>query len=177
MKVLRLSGIKLALGESEEQLIKKAAAALEIARSDVQSLEVIKKAIDARRNKPPHIVYVIKIIVSADITLPAELKNGIRMQEIADKPAMPGLAAIPALHLPVVVTGSGPAGLFACYILAQRNVPVLLLERGTSLEKRTNNVQKFWEQGILNSCSNVLFGEGGAGTFSDGKLTSRSKNP
>ena len=176
MKVLRLSGIKLALGESEEQLITKVASALEIARSDVQSLEVIKKAIDARRNKPPHIVYVIKIIVSAVITLPAELKNGIKMQEIADKAAMPRLAAISVLQFPVVVAGSGPAGLFASYILAQRNVPVLLLERGASLEKRTNDVQKFWEQGILNPFSNVLFGEGGAGTFSDGKLTSRSKN-
>jgi len=79
--------------------------------------------------------------------------------------------------LPVVVVGSGPAGLFAAYTLAVAGVPVLLMERGRPIEKRVEDVKKFWEEGIFQPQSNVLFGEGGAGTFSDGKLTSRTKNP
>ena len=67
-------------------------------------------------------------------------------------------------------------GRFAAYILVQRGLPVLMLERGAPVEKRMAHVQAFWEKGILYSSGNVLFGEGGAGTFSDGKLTSRSKN-
>ena len=73
--------------------------------------------------------------------------------------------------------GNGPAGIFAAFVLALRKIPVILLERGTPVEERIKHVQTFWEQGVLNPESNVLFGEGGAGTFSDGKLTSRTKNP
>ncbi|HNY97474.1 MAG TPA: FAD-binding protein, partial [Smithellaceae bacterium] len=78
---------------------------------------------------------------------------------------------------PVVVIGSGPAGLFAAYRLALDAFPVILLERGRPVEKRAADVRSFWERGLLHPESNVLFGEGGAGAFSDGKLTSRSKNP
>jgi uncharacterized FAD-dependent dehydrogenase len=76
-----------------------------------------------------------------------------------------------------VVAGCGPAGLFAALTLAEKGVPVLLLERGGAVPERLADVRAFWEQGILNPESNVHFGEGGAGTFSDGKLTSRVKNP
>jgi uncharacterized FAD-dependent dehydrogenase len=76
-----------------------------------------------------------------------------------------------------VVVGCGPAGLFASLVLAGRGIPVLLLERGKSVPERFPDVRLFWEKGILNPESHVHFGEGGAGTFSDGKLTSRVKNP
>ena len=76
-----------------------------------------------------------------------------------------------------VVAGCGPAGLFAALTLAEKGIPVLLLERGRAIQERLADVRAFWERGILNPESNVHFGEGGAGTFSDGKLTSRVKNP
>ena len=76
-----------------------------------------------------------------------------------------------------VVVGCGPAGLFASLVLARRGMPVLLLDRGKSVPERLPDVLSFWEKGILNPESHVHFGEGGAGTFSDGKLTSRVKNP
>lgn len=76
-----------------------------------------------------------------------------------------------------VVAGSGPAGLFAALTLAGKGFPVLLLERGRAVPERLADVRAFWERGILNSESHVHFGEGGAGTFSDGKLTTRVKNP
>jgi len=177
MKVYRLAGIKLTLDESEEFLAAKAADALAISPENIVAVEVIRKAIDARRNKPPHFVYVVKIRVSGSVNPPAELKEGIQLQEVKDEPQAPLLVAVRLPKLPVVVIGSGPAGIFAAYLLAKRNIPVILLERGTSVEERIKDVQTFWEEGVLNSQSNVLFGEGGAGTFSDGKLTSRTKNP
>jgi len=177
MKVFRLAGIKLTLDESEESLAAKAADALAISRDNVVAVEVIKKAIDARRNKPPHFVYVVKVRVSGSVNLPAEFKEGITLQEVKDESPVPLLVSVRLPKLPVVVIGSGPAGIFAVYVLAQRKIPVILLERGTSVEERIKDVQAFWEGGVLNPQSNVLFGEGGAGTFSDGKLTSRTKNP
>jgi uncharacterized protein len=177
MKVLRISGIKLSLDEDEEQLAKKITSALSISSNDVISLEVIKKALDARRGRAPHFVYAVKLIVGDELEVPQPAEDGIQLQKWEDKPSIPCLSRTSAPGLPVVVAGSGPAGLFAAYTLVQRGLPVLLLERGVPVEKRMAYVQAFWEKGILNPCGNVLFGEGGAGTFSDGKLTSRSKNP
>jgi uncharacterized FAD-dependent dehydrogenase len=177
MKILRLNGIKLALGESEELLATKVAGVLNISIDDIVSIEVIRKAIDARRNKPPHFVYALRISVSAGAKLSAEFNENLELPEEKNKSENPTLLSVSPPPLPVVVIGSGPAGLFAAYVLAGRGIPLLLLERGTSIEKRTKDVQDFWEKGILNPQSNVLFGEGGAGTFSDGKLTSRTKNP
>jgi uncharacterized FAD-dependent dehydrogenase len=177
MRVLRLSGIKLTLDEDEELLTAKAAAILDISVDDIAVLEIIRKAIDARRNKPPHFVYVLKIRIHPDIKLPAELKEGFQLLEIKDQPEIPLMRQVSSPKLPVVVIGSGPAGLFAAYILTQRGIPALLLDRGTPVEKRIKDVDEFWKKGILNFQSNVFFGEGGAGTFSDGKLTNRTNSP
>lgn len=176
MKIFRLAGIKLTLEESEELLAAKLADLFAVPLENIAAVEVIRKATDARRNKPPHFVYVVDVRISAGVNLPVKLKDGITWQEIKDEQqaARPLPVRLPAL--PVVAIGSGPAGLFAAYILAQRKIPVILLERGEPVEKRVKDVQAFWEKGILNPQSNVLFGEGGAGTFSDGKLTSRAKN-
>ena len=177
MKVLHLGGIKLTLGEGEELLAKKVASILDISINDIVAMEVIRKAIDARRHKPPHLVYALRISVSEDTKLPAEFNEGMQLLAQKDESEIPLLLSVCPSKLPVVVIGSGPAGLFASYVLALRGIPLLLLERGRPIEKRTKNVQEFWEEGVFNPQSNVLFGEGGAGTFSDGKLTSRTKNP
>jgi hypothetical protein len=177
MQVLRLGGIKLTLGEGEELLAKKVAAILDISIDEIINIEVIRKAIDARRHKPPHFVYALRISVSEDTKLPDEFNEELQLAAQKDELEIPPLLTVCQQKLPIVVIGSGPAGLFASYVLALRGIPLLLLERGTPIEKRTKDVQEFWEKGILNPQSNVLFGEGGAGTFSDGKLTSRTKNP
>ncbi len=177
MKLLRIAGIKLALDENEEQLSQKAAALLAVSPSVIANLRIIKKAIDARRNKPPHFVYAIQLTIADDCPVPCDLAEGIQVHELEDQLPEPLFTRTSKPVLPIVVVGSGPAGLFAAYVLSARGLPVLLLERGTAIEKRAMDVQDFWGKGILNPSSNVLFGEGGAGTFSDGKLTSRSKNP
>ena len=182
MRVIRLNGLTLALDEKEESLTAKTAFTLGIPLAGIDFLKVIKKALDARRNRPPHFVYAVKITLNDTVVLPATLPEGIQIQPFHDDPAMVSIGcewreATGAERLPVVVIGSGPAGLFAAYLLAESGIPVLLLERGRPVEKRLGDVRTFWEKGVLNPQSNVLFGEGGAGTFSDGKLTSRTKNP
>ncbi len=177
MKLLRITGIKLSLDESEEQLSRKASAILSISPEEIINFEIIKKAVDARRNKPPHFVYIIQVSLANDFQLPPQPADGIQILEIENKIPEPLFSRKIVSELTAVVVGAGPAGLFAAYVLAARGIPVMLLERGASIEKRKADVKMFWEKGVLNPESNVLFGEGGAGTFSDGKLTSRSKNP
>lgn len=177
MSVLQLNGLKLTLDETEESLMVKAACALSIPTGDIVSIGVIKKALDARRNRPPHFVYALKIVLADHVMLPEDLPEGMQLQPYQDEPVIEPSLKTASEILRVVVVGSGPAGLFAAYALAVQGVSVILLERGRPVEKRIKDVEMFWEEGMLNPQSNVLFGEGGAGTFSDGKLTSRSKNP
>jgi len=177
MKSFLLSGLTLALEENETMLLQKAASVLHVKKEDIKNWEIIRKTIDARRSRPPHFVYILKVAFPSSLTLTQELNKGIQLMEIPNGQDIPSLSLVSAPKLPVVVTGSGPAGLFAAYILASRGIPVMIFERGEPVEKRVKDVETFWAEGILNTQSNVCFGEGGAGTFSDGKLTSRSGNP
>lgn len=176
MRILRVSGIKLALDESENVLREKAAAALGISPEVIDSCEVVKKAVDARQNKPPHFVYVADLSVSDNCKIPEKITNQIWLKELKNHQRTPDLSPVTAIKAPITVVGCGPAGLLAAYVLVRKKIPVLLFERGAPVEKRAKDVHDFWKKGILDPASNVLFGEGGAGTFSDGKLTSRSKN-
>ncbi len=182
VQTIRVNGLILALEEKEESLVLKAASLLGITAKEILSFGILKRALDARRNRPPHFVYSVKIGLSDSTVVPQTLPEGLQILPIADVPVMayPGKEKPKAQYRPeqpVVVIGGGPSGLFAAWVLALCGVPVLLLERGKRLEERVRDVRRFWETGELNPQSNVLFGEGGAGTFSDGKLTSRTKNP
>ncbi|MGZ6291734.1 MAG: NAD(P)/FAD-dependent oxidoreductase [Syntrophales bacterium] len=153
----------------------KVASLLHVPDATVSSLSVVKKSIDARRRKPPRFIYSVECAVpdGADLTG----KTGVKIEVLRDerKPVVRP-AKIKTSKSPVIV-GCGPAGIFAALALAERGIPVLLLERGKSVPERIADVQAFWDMGVLNTESHVHFGEGGAGTFSDGKLTSRLTNP
>ena len=177
MKTWRISGITLNLDDDETLLPKVTAQALLLPESALRRIDIVKKAVDARRNRPPRFSYVLRVQIAGQSPASSRLQPGVAVHE--DMPLQPdeprALSRPPAK--PVVVVGAGPAGLFAAYELAESGVPVLLCERGRPVEKRVRDVELFWRRGLLDSQSNVLFGEGGAGTFSDGKLTSRTKNP
>ncbi|MEN6321545.1 MAG: FAD-dependent protein [Syntrophaceae bacterium] len=175
MQRFRITNIVLSLGESEGMLKEKIASLLNIPHESVSSLTVVRKSIDARRRKPPRFIYAIDFLVPDNIDLTGKecLKKDVLTEEQMPK-YMP--AKIKREIKPVII-GCGPAGLFAALTLAKMGNPPLVLERGKKVSERIIDVRKFWERGVLNTESNVHFGEGGAGTFSDGKLTSRVKNP
>lgn len=170
---LRLREVVLGLDEEEGVLAARVAATLAIAPQRIRNLRVVRRAIDAR--KKPKILRVF--------TVEFELAPGAA----GAPPAHPRLEVVvpPAAVRPVrcrqphwvLVAGMGPAGLFAALQLARSGCEVQLIERGRPVEARVKDVRQFWRKGRLDPESNVLFGEGGAGTFSDGKLTTRVNHP
>ena len=175
LKRLRITGIVLSLGESEDTLKETVAALLGIPADAVSSLVIVRRSIDARRRKAPRFIYSADCIVPDDVDLKSADTIMIEVLHDEGKPVHPP-AKIRSGKRPVVV-GCGPAGIFAALTLAEHGLPVLLLERGKKVPERVADVRAFWEKGVLNTESHVHFGEGGAGTFSDGKLTSRLRSP
>jgi len=177
MKTWRIEGVPLALDQDEQLLFSLVAAILHIDGNHIGNLQIIRKSLDARRNRPPRFIYNAAFTMDDDWSPPPDLPTGVKVSVGPAEPAPVAFSPSLPAGKKVVVVGCGPAGLFAAYFLALHGCPVLLLERGKPVEERHRDVQSFWKQGILLPDSNVYFGEGGAGTFSDGKLTSRVRNP
>ncbi len=172
---LRLREIPLNLDENEDSLPRKAAAILGLTANDIRDLRIVRRGIDARKKPRVLRVYTVEFTVADEAAL---LRRHASMARLEAAPA-PGVSEIVRITRPhrALVVGMGPAGLFAALHLAERGVTVTLIERGRPVEERVRNVERFWAEGILDPASNVQFGEGGAGTFSDGKLTTRLNDP
>ncbi|MCU6786030.1 NAD(P)/FAD-dependent oxidoreductase [Aedoeadaptatus acetigenes] len=127
-----------------------------------------RESVDARKGR------TMRFTAAVDIITDKKVRKNKQILPVREKPY--DLSPIETAERPVVV-GAGPAGLFCAWVLAKRGMAPILLERGDAVEDRVKKVEAFWETGELDPESNVQFGEGGAGTFSDGKLTSRSKDP
>lgn len=159
--------------DREETLPELLAAKLCVPLTSLQDVRIIRKGIDAR--KKPHIKLVYTLSFLSDNALRARLGTDPAL-EWQDEKAVSAWAHIQSFKR-IVIVGSGPAGLFAALRLAEYGLTATIVERGAPVEQRALSVQRFWKDGILDPESNVQFGEGGAGTFSDGKLTCRSKDP
>jgi uncharacterized FAD-dependent dehydrogenase len=159
--------------DCEEALPALLAAKLSVQLTSLKDVRIIRKGIDAR--KKPHIRLVYTLSFSADDELRTRLDTDPALEWVEEEQA----SALVQIQSPkrIVIVGSGPAGLFAALRLAEYGLSATIIERGEPVEQRALSVQSFWKNGILDPESNVQFGEGGAGTFSDGKLTSRSKDP
>jgi len=180
--VLKINGLTLAVGEGEELLPARVASLLGLSAEAVSGLRVIRRSVDARRSRPPRFVYLLAVRLPDGTRFSIDKTTaGVTVTEEPDTPVVdqegPSETRFPAPDRRPVVVGCGPAGLFSALTLARRGIPVILLERGKTVSDRLGDVRSFWEKGILDQGSHVHFGEGGAGTFSDGKLTSRIKNP
>lgn len=140
------------------------------------SYTILKESLDARRRDTPRFSYQVAVDVPMSEKQVQQLKDKNITWQASATPQILVPGECPLESAPLIV-GAGPAGLFAAYTLAKHGYRPMLLEQGEAVPKRSEQVEQFWQDGTLDVLSNVQFGEGGAGTFSDGKLTSRSKNP
>ncbi|MCI8464608.1 MAG: FAD-dependent oxidoreductase [Lachnospiraceae bacterium] len=175
--MIRVTGIKLAPEEGEDLLLSKICKKLRLSEKDIQTYQIIKKSIDARKKEAPFWVYQVDVTLNRrEETILRGCKGPeIRMvqRETYQFPKeMEGRFG----HRPVIA-GTGPAGLFCGYMLAKAGFAPILLERGGPIQEREVSVRRFWDTGLLDTECNVQFGEGGAGTFSDGKLNTLIKDP
>jgi len=175
--MIRLSNIKLPLEHDEEALVNTILSTLEITADQLLSFNMFRRGYDARKKTNIFLIYTLDVETSI---------NEILLEKFADNPlikATPDLdyhfvaqAADDLIERPVII-GFGPCGLLAGLLLAQMGYKPIILERGKEVRERTKDTFGFWRKKILNTESNVQFGEGGAGTFSDGKLSTQVKDP
>lgn len=173
--MIKLTNLSMPLQFTQKQLISQIAKRLRIKDQEIHNVTYLKKSLDAR--KKPKISAILTVVVNAN------KENGILQRFINDKDVQaytPYHYHIPscqsATDRPVII-GFGPAGMFAAYVLAKAGLCPIVLERGQCVEQRQKDVTRFRQTGRLLPESNVQFGEGGAGTFSDGKLTTGIKDP
>lgn len=174
---LLISDVKLPITADDTELASRIAKQCGFDCSRIQRIRINRRALDARKKNEIH--FLIRAIVEVDAATESKLlqKGDPHIQAYVQREPQPLLSGNIPCKERIVVVGLGPAGLFAALLLAQNGYRPLVLERGKTVDQRTTDVEHFWQAGELQVESNVMFGEGGAGTFSDGKLTSRSKDP
>lgn len=173
--MIRINQIKMRLTDGEDRLTIKAAALLRLRSEDIRSLKIVKKSVDARHKPDIKYVYSIDVTVENEKKINRRLFNNNIFFTEEKKYSMPKAGDEKLFESPVIV-GMGPAGLFCGYFLAKAGYRPLIIERGECVEDRKRTVESFWRGETLNTESNVQFGEGGAGTFSDGKLNTVVKD-
>ncbi len=178
--MIRIDQLKTPITYDPALLGKKAAKLLNIPEQEIRDLVILRQSVDAR--KKPELFYTYSLLVQVgneDAVLRKAWKDPRKKNQIqkAEQVAyrFPESGTLKIENRPVVV-GMGPGGLFCAYELALHGYRPIVLERGRDVDSRTADVERFWKEGVLDPASNVQFGEGGAGTFSDGKLNTMVKD-
>ena len=174
--MIRIQNIPLPLDGDLEQLRKKAARILGVRPGALEELTLVHQSIDARKKQDVHYVYTVDVSLRTGEEKAVGRTGKKNVSLVLPKPYLFPEVKRRSPSMPVVV-GMGPAGLFAALFLARNGLPCVVLERGQDVDRRTAQVERFWDSGLLDPSSNVQFGEGGAGTFSDGKLTTGTHDP
>lgn len=173
--MIRISQLKLSVTHTQAQLEKKIAKTLKNPGNPF-TYEIKKQSLDCRHKNDKIFVYTVDVKIRDEQKIVKKVNNN-NVTLTKEKPyQFPQSGELPLTHPPVII-GSGPAGLFCGWYLAKAGYRPLILERGEEAQKRQQTVENFWKNGVLDPDSNVQFGEGGAGTFSDGKLNTLVKDP
>jgi len=173
--MIRISGLRLPLEADPDQVRRSIGRLLGLPGSRLGNWRLVRRSVDARRRGPVAVVWTVDVEVPDEEAVLRRAGPGVaRTPEARYRPPDPGPEVLPCRP---VILGTGPAGLFAGLLLAEAGFRPLLLERGDAVDERVRAVSRFWSSGTLDPESNVQFGEGGAGTFSDGKLTTRIQDP
>ena len=180
--MLRINQIRLRPGEPVSSIRERIARMLKVSVPEIQGVKIVKESVDARNRKEIRFIYTADFHVKDEERILKKAKKlhlGVKLA-----PASGYTAPVSGFEgsdqykgMRPVVIGTGPCGMFAGLLLAEAGLKPLILERGRPVDERSRDVEHFWETGELNVRSNVQFGEGGAGTFSDGKLTTGINDP
>lgn len=176
--MLRITNIKLPYTHSQEELLQAIKKKLHLNEKELHSVSIRKKALDCRKKPDLYYVYTADVSCEKEDKILKRVRKQTDIQKAAEESYRFVTDGSRELKERPVIIGSGPAGLFCGLALARAGYRPLIIERGKDVQSRSKDVEAFWEKGILDPESNAQFGEGGAGTFSDGKLNTlvRDKN-
>ena len=172
--MIELRDVKLKISDPPELLYKRAASMIGVRADEIADVRILRRSLDARKKPQLFYVYSLGVSLRDGARIPGRIRRTLHdFQQTEYRFFSAGREVLK--ERPVVV-GAGPAGLFCAYLLAEAGYRPLILERGEAVEERRKSVEAFFRGSGLNTASNVQFGEGGAGTFSDGKLTTQVKD-
>ena len=173
--MIRIGQLKLLPDHTEKDLLQKLAKTLHISEKEIVCYQIKKQSIDARKKPDLKYVYTVDVTVQNEAQVLKRQKNHA-ITLVDEKPYVFKNVGQEKMQQRPIIIGSGPAGMFCAYMLAMHGYRPIVFERGASVDERTSDVEAFWNTGMLKPNSNVQFGEGGAGTFSDGKLNTLVKD-
>ncbi|KPU46324.1 hypothetical protein OXPF_00520 [Oxobacter pfennigii] len=173
---IRINNLRLDLEQNIEELKPLACKKLKVKKNDIKDFKITKESVDARRKGKIDFIYSVELVLDTDEESYVKKLNDSDVAYEESKIKDDFIPGDKLLNNRPCIVGSGPAGLFAALNLAQKGYRPIVFERGKNVDERSNTVQKFWRTGNFDPECNVQFGEGGAGTFSDGKLTTRIKD-
>ncbi len=174
--MIQITQLKLPYQHTAADLENKIRKTLKLSENQKFTYKIVKKSLDARKKPQLFSVYSCQVNCEKEEQLVKKVKNA-SISIVKPKTYQIPVSGEETLEHPPLIIGAGPAGLFAAYLLAEAGYHPILIERGKKVEERKQDVEQFWKTGILDTNSNVQFGEGGAGTFSDGKLNTVVKDP